>query len=162
MNRDEYLALLETESLTPNQRGAIMGEFGRLGFHHLRHRAERLAVCAALLGIDDLGSTADLTQGQAGQLLNILRHTTDRTALLQAAAVPAADGKPAVEHRGQDRDGEPVAPATAVSEQVTWPEVFIWIVAAIWAAVRRGTDPSAPEREGMKIGDLRGRHGGSE
>jgi hypothetical protein len=92
VTRDEYLALLETEPASPNQRGAIMRECDRFG---LTDRAERLTACAVLLGLDDLGSTAELTMGQAGQLVNALEHTARRADLPDVArgAGQADDGQ---------------------------------------------------------------------
>lgn len=78
MSRDEYLEMLATAAPTVNQRGRIMDECRRLG---LADRAERLAVLAGLLGLDRLGSTADLTMGQAGQLVNALQRVRDRAEL---------------------------------------------------------------------------------
>jgi hypothetical protein len=106
MNRDEYLAVLETEPVTPNQRGAILGHFRRLGFHPRSDRAERLAICAALAGLDALGATAELTMGQAGQVINVLERTRDRAEL--AAATVAAGGA------GSGDDAEQLTPAEAV------------------------------------------------
>jgi hypothetical protein len=95
VNRAEWNHVLDTEPATPNQRGAIMRECGRLG---LADRAERLAILAALAGIDALGSTADLTMGQAGQLVNLLQHTTDRSALPDPATATGTGDD------GQDHD----------------------------------------------------------
>jgi hypothetical protein len=84
VNRDEWNAVLATESATANQLGAIMGEFARLG---ISDRAERLAVCAALLDLDELDTSADLTMGDAGRLLNVLQHTADRAELPDVTAL---------------------------------------------------------------------------
>jgi hypothetical protein len=81
---DEWHAVLATELATPNQRGAIMHEFGRLGFGE-GDRAERLAICAALAGLENLDSTADLTMGQAGQVYRALLDIGDRAELLDTA-----------------------------------------------------------------------------
>jgi hypothetical protein len=75
VTRDEYLAVLAAEPATANQAGAVMGECERLG---LTDRDERLAVCAAMLGLDELGSVRDLTMGQAGQLVRALRSARSR------------------------------------------------------------------------------------
>jgi hypothetical protein len=72
VNRSEYLAVLATEPATPDQRGAVMREFGRLGFT-AADRAERLASAAAILDLPELGSIKDLVMGQAGQLLRVLQ-----------------------------------------------------------------------------------------
>jgi hypothetical protein len=78
MTRVEYLEMLATEPATPMQVGAIMGEFDRLG---VADRAERLALSAELLGLDELDSTTDLVMGEAGRLVGILRSTRDRAEL---------------------------------------------------------------------------------
>jgi len=94
MNKDEWHAVLATEPATSNQRGAIMREFGRLGFGE-GDRTERLAACAALLGLDELDTTGDLTMGQAGQLVGTLMRFADRGELTAAAYPPgggSADG----------------------------------------------------------------------
>lgn len=140
MNRDEWNQVLDTEPLTPNQRGAIMGEFTRLG---IRDRAERLAACAALLGIDALATTADLTQGQAGQLVNVLERTTDRDALLQPAPAPTAAGGQAAEHHGQDQDSEHNGRGLATG-QLTWPQALTRFAAVIYAALQGDAGSSAP------------------
>lgn len=133
MNRDEYLARLETEPATPNQRGAIMRECRRLG---IRDRAERLATCSALLGIDALGSTADLPQGQAGQLVNVLQRAASRAALFPGAA-PRIVSAQAAGHHGQDHDARPKPDRPAEGEQVTWPRILARIVVGICVAVLR-------------------------
>jgi hypothetical protein len=86
----EWHQVLATAPATPNQRGAIMGEFERLGFEEA-DRAERLAICAALAGLENLGSTADLTMGQAGQLYRMLLDIGDRDELLAAAGLADED-----------------------------------------------------------------------
>lgn len=80
MSRAEYLAVLDSEPATPNQRGAIMREFSRLGLG-TQDRAARLAACAALLGLDELDTTGGLTMGQAGRLVGKLRRLTGRSEL---------------------------------------------------------------------------------
>lgn len=186
MRKDEWDQVLATAPATPNQRGAIMREFGRLGFHPRYDRAERLAACAALLGVDELGSTADLTQGQAGQLVNVLRLTTDRAALARAAAAPADCGTGGG-HHGQDQGDELAGAAAVVNGPVSLPAVLAWIVAAICAAVRgeRQSQGSGPVKSPGKLlsgpgsragespravtqpgkeesGDLRGRYASSD
>jgi hypothetical protein len=75
------LEMLESTPASRAQVGAILGEFQRhLG---IRRRNERLSISAALLDLDDLGSTWDLTMGQAGKLLHLLRATEDRAELYQ-------------------------------------------------------------------------------
>ena len=74
------LEMLETTWATQPQVGAILGEFRRM---RIRQRDERLLICATLLDLDGLGSTWDLTMGQAGKLVQILRATHDRAELDQ-------------------------------------------------------------------------------
>jgi len=81
---EEWHAVLTSEPATPNQVGAIHGEARRL---NLTDRAERLAASAALLDLDQLGSTRDLTMGQADCLLRTLQDCRDRAAL--DAMIPA-------------------------------------------------------------------------
>jgi hypothetical protein len=78
MPRDEWNRVLDTTRATRSQRGAVMRECDRLG---LADRAERLAVCAELLGINELRSTEDLTMGQAGQLVRVLAACSERSQL---------------------------------------------------------------------------------
>lgn len=90
MTRDEYLVILATARATANQVGAILGEFERLGFGDA-DRAERLAVTAVVLGLDELASTRDLTMGEAGRLLRMLQHCPDRSSLPAPAAADDQD-----------------------------------------------------------------------
>jgi hypothetical protein len=62
---------------TAGQRGAVMGHFRRLGLAHPAWRDCRLAVTAALLDLDRVGSVNDLTGGQAGQLIRTLSYFRD-------------------------------------------------------------------------------------
>jgi hypothetical protein len=143
VNREEYLARLATEPATANQRGAIMSEFERLGFHHRRDRAERLAVCAALLGTGELGSTAELTQGQAGQLVNLLQRITDRAELPRGAAAPAAsDSQP----DGQDHD-EPGAASPPAGGRVTWLQVIAKCLATFYSIACSSTGGDLSDRQ---------------
>jgi hypothetical protein len=80
LTRDEWNAVLATEPATSAQLGAVMHEFRRLGFAE-GDRGERLAVSGAVLGLDALGSTRDLTMGQAGQLVRALMAYTERGSL---------------------------------------------------------------------------------
>jgi hypothetical protein len=128
MTREDWMAVLESAPATPNQRGAIHGEFVRLGFGRA-DRAERLAVCAELLGLDKLRSTADLTMGQAGQLYSLLLGIC-RRAELDAAARFAED------QADDDRGGR-------YAEQATWAEAIRRLVLIALAAVNgvRATVP---------------------
>jgi hypothetical protein len=106
VNRADWHAHIESVPLTPAQRGRIMAECARLG---LAGRAERLAVLARLLGLDGLGSTADLTQGQAGRLVSLFQRIRDRSGLPEITA--AAGGG---QGDGEHQDGEPVTLAGAL------------------------------------------------
>ena len=81
MTLEEWHEVLATEPATPRQVGAVMGEMHRLGLADPADRAERLAVCAELLGLDDLASTRDLTMGEAGELLRLLQDCRMRAGL---------------------------------------------------------------------------------
>lgn len=72
MTITDYRARLDTGPLTPNQRGRIMGEFHRLGFHQTRDRAERLRLTAQLAGLSGVASVKDLTRGEAGRVVRAL------------------------------------------------------------------------------------------
>lgn len=123
MTRDEWNHVLATERATSNQRGAIMREFGRLGFHDERDRAERLGICTALLGLDELGSTSDLVMGQAGQLVNILQNVRDRGEL--ADVIAAADDVDQDDEDRQDQDNE---------NRITFTEMLIRVMVAVYIA----------------------------
>lgn len=122
MTRDEWIAYIQSKPLTGYQRGAIMRQCDRLG---LADRTERLAVLAALVGLDALGSTADLTQGQGGYLVSLLQRTRDRNELPAVSVVAtAADGGDQLEHVNDDDgldlgdmendDAEPVSVLDAI------------------------------------------------
>lgn len=91
MNRAEWDAYAATVPLTANQLGAIQGHCERLG---LLDRAERLAVLAELADLGHLGSTADLTLGQAGKLIGTLRSLSSPADLV--ALTGRSSSKPAV------------------------------------------------------------------
>ena len=93
MNLADWHAILASEPATPRQRGAVMREFGRLGFRDC-DRAERLAAAANLLGIANLDSVHDLVMGQAGYLLHVLPEFPDRAAL-EAELTPLPPAPPA-------------------------------------------------------------------
>jgi hypothetical protein len=118
MTRDEYLAMLESDPVTPGQRGAIMRECDRLG---LTDRAERLSVLAELLDLDALGSTGELTMGQAGKLVNARQNTRDRGDLpdVTTAAGPGDDG--------QDEDG----PGDGISAAEAITRIMVMIAMAV-------------------------------
>jgi hypothetical protein len=88
VRRDEWLELAATEPATSDQVGAIHREFARLGYREAE-RAGRLAASAALLCLDGLDSSADLTLGEAGKLVRLLQGFTSRAEL-------AAELSPAV------------------------------------------------------------------
>jgi hypothetical protein len=93
MTREEWAEMLATTPATPLQVGAIHGEFRRLGFI-AAERDERLAACAALLGLERLWSTRDLVMGDAGLLVRLLRELPDRAALIAAIAAAPASERP--------------------------------------------------------------------
>jgi hypothetical protein len=130
MSRDDWYAVLESTPLTDNQRGAIMGHFERLWLHPRYDRAERLRICAALLGLDQLDSVKSLTMGEAGRLLQILRGIRNRVELRvagQAGELAAANAAGNLEDEpvAQDEDG----PGNAVSTEFnTWPQVISRII----------------------------------
>lgn len=113
MTRDEYLAMLESDPVTPGQRGAIMRECDRLG---LTDRAERLAILAELLDLDALGSTGELTMGQAGKLVNVLQNTRDRADLPEIAEAGDVGGQDHGDAGGGDGDGEFISVAEAIGQ----------------------------------------------
>lgn len=77
-----------TDPLTATQLGAVHGEFERLGFGR-EDRADRLAISAALAGYPgELESTKDLTMGEAGKLIGILRECEDITDLMDPDEPP--------------------------------------------------------------------------
>lgn len=127
MTRDEWNSHAETAPLTPDQRGAILGHCDRLG---LADRCERLAVLAELLGLDNLESTADLTLGQAGRLVNLLQHTRDRGELLELAAAAAHDGQ-----------GDATAAAV---KPVTLADALGQITLALWQIFGAAPEPAKP------------------
>lgn len=139
MNLAEWRLVLATAPATPHQVGAIQGEFGRLG---VRDRAERLAISAALLGLDHLGSTRQLVMGDAGRLFSALRAITDRADLPVPVAVAmkaSADGE------GQDHDaGDP--DGMTLAETLTAA-----VVLAIWAYRNRAREQMNAIR-GAQIG----------
>jgi hypothetical protein len=61
------------EPATALQRGAVMGQYRRLGLDRPRQRELRHAVGAALLGLAEVADWRDLTKGQAGVLLRSLQ-----------------------------------------------------------------------------------------
>ncbi|MGA2828445.1 MAG: hypothetical protein ABSF03_20265 [Streptosporangiaceae bacterium] len=117
---------LETESATANQVGVIRYEFERLDFTG-DDRAERLAACAALLGLGELASTKDLTKGQAGQLYRMLLDFRDRDELAAAADL------------GNEDRGDVPVPA---SDGVSLAEVILLAV-AVWRAFRTPAEPGS-------------------
>jgi hypothetical protein len=95
----EWNAEIAVRPPTPNQLGRLHAEFERLGYHPA-DRDARLAVCAALLGLESLGSTCDLTMGDAGRLVRMLLDTGDRSEL-PAPGRPAPAG---ADDAGRDRE----------------------------------------------------------
>lgn len=134
MNRDEWNAELAVRPATANQCGAIMRECARLG---VKSRPERLAVCTALAGVDILRSTADLTQGQAGQLVKALQQIRSPEELRQATAAAAIADRERTEDRltAADHPGES-APRT------TWPKAAAQILAMLRIALQEPSQDS--------------------
>lgn len=84
---------LDTDPLTLRQLGRIHAEFVRLGFHERSERAERLRLTAIIARSGPIGSTKDLTMGQAGRAIGAL--TGCRTdAELYALAEPEPEPEP--------------------------------------------------------------------
>jgi hypothetical protein len=117
MNRDEWNQVLDTAPATPNQRGAIMREFARLG---ITDRAERLAITAGLLGIVDLASTHDLTMGQAGRLVGMLPGIDDRNELTDAVAASARPSTVAVAGCGRPQLAEVYTLHAVAAAYLAW------------------------------------------
>lgn len=65
------------EPLTPRQRTAVMIRFGELGLARLAWRDRRLAIAAVITDHPGLGSIKELTFGEAGYLLSVLRSCRD-------------------------------------------------------------------------------------
>lgn len=63
---------LDTEPLTANQLGAIHLEFIRLGFDTEEDRGERLWLTGELARSGPIGSTKELSMGEAGRVVNAL------------------------------------------------------------------------------------------
>jgi hypothetical protein len=84
----------DTDPLTRTQLGAVHGEFERLGFGRA-DRAERLEISAAVAGYPGkLATTKDLTMGEAGRLIGVLRQCDDIADLIDPDESPPA-GPPA-------------------------------------------------------------------
>lgn len=91
MSLADWHACIESAPLTDNQLGRIMAEWARLGLAADDDRAERLSITAALAGVDNLGSTLELTQGQAGRVVRALSETRHRDDL---PAIEPAEPEP--------------------------------------------------------------------
>lgn len=149
MRLDEWHHVLATEPATPNQRGVIMREFERLGFGEA-DRAERLAICAALAGLEQLGSTTDLRMGEAGQVYRILLGVADRDELRAAAGVidegqADEDDEAELEDDGQV-DEQPAGPTLAGAIK--------HLVILAYLSWRGTRDREAPDRDdGETAGD---------
>jgi len=141
VTRDEWNAYAASVPLTPPQRGAILGHCARLG---LVDRRERLAVLAELLNYDGLESTADLTLGDAGRLVNILEHTHDRAELPDVGQLD-----------GDGQDGEHDAGTTAANAGgVSLADALMQIAVMLWQLFGPGPEqpkstdgPPAPEEK---------------
>lgn len=77
------------EPATALQRGALAGEFARLGYRRSQAgRKLRLAYSAALLGVDGLSSSSELTSGDAGRLIRMLHGCRTHADLQALAGIP--------------------------------------------------------------------------
>jgi hypothetical protein len=121
----EYRERLGAEPLTVNQLGAIHREFYRLGFHVSADRDERLRLTAALVGSGPIGSTKDLTMGEAGRAVGALS-ACGTAADLYALAEP-------------EPEPEPEAPAAPV---VTLGWALLAFAIAWHSAGSAGADPA--------------------
>lgn len=78
----------ETEPYTPAQRAKLMATFAQLG---IEDRAERLDICSRVVG-RELGSANELTQDEAGRLIDQLeRATKEDNPLLYLAELTAPE-----------------------------------------------------------------------
>jgi hypothetical protein len=93
---------LDTEPLTASQLGRIHREFARLGFHQTQDRAERLRLTAALARVPELGSTKDLTMGQAGRVIARPDPLPDRGSRARGS-LPGATLAASLAHGPRDR-----------------------------------------------------------
>ena len=82
---------VRAKPLTSTQRGAIMGHLHRLGLDQPAWRAARLAICAALLGVERVESITHLSRGQGGQLVGTLGRCRDARDLAAALAWRATE-----------------------------------------------------------------------
>jgi len=129
---EEWRYIQAVEPATRGQLGAIMREFDRLGFGAY-DRAERLAICARIIGLETLRSTKDLRLGEAGQLIRALMDCRSRADLPAAAPVgPAEPG-------GDD--------ITSAREHLTFASL-IWAIAAAWMRAWPSADAASikPDR----------------
>lgn len=138
MTRDEWCAYAESTPATPAQVGAIVGEFERLG---VVDRAERLAISAELLGLENLGSTKHLVMGDAGRLYRMLLDVRDRGELPGVTAA-AVDGDQA----DDDRAG---------NERITWAEAITRIIIMAYMAFHRKGTAGELADIGLNIEQLR-------
>jgi hypothetical protein len=67
-----YRERLAVDPLTLNQLGAIHRRFAALGLDEHRDRPARLAITARLAGVPEVGSTKELTMGEAGRVIRSL------------------------------------------------------------------------------------------
>jgi hypothetical protein len=123
----QWCAHAEATPATPAQVHLVHRHFRRLGFGGWHaHRAERLELTARILGLPRLDSTTDLTAGQAGRLLGVLRGIGTRRELYAEIRRAAGDG--------QGQAGEPAG----------WLQQLAGIVAVLTGLPPGGHCPDAP------------------
>ena len=136
MELADWKRKVAAEPLTRDQRGAIMGEFERLG---IRDRGERLAICAELLDLDELGSTRDLVMGDAGRLVAMLRQARHRRELpdvLTALDDDGQDDEPDDDQYDDGLDGPQLDAGLSASDMF----VRLLLMVAYRAAARSAQD----------------------
>lgn len=140
MTWPEWCAYAESTPATPDQVGTVAGHMERLGY---TDRAERLAVTARLLGLAELGSTRDLTLGQAGRLCRLLPGVRDRAEL--DTAVANEDQADEDQADTADRAGEPAG--------MTLAEAIRQAILA-WLAIRGDLSRIASAQRGADVAGL--------
>jgi len=117
VNVEEWSAELAVRPATDNQVGCLHRHFERLGYRRA-DRDDRLATCAALLGLDGLATMTDLRQGQAGQLARMLAGIRTRAQLAAAPGAQLPPDSPGARARAMFARWEE---AEARKEAARWP-----------------------------------------